>query len=151
MIYIFTYNYLQKLGCAIGNKLCKYLYGKVWKELYTFMSSSTLKNFYCWFIIYIYIFLPWNGSETQLLDFITRLNSGQPGTKFDFIYSKFNIELLDLKIYINKQKNNLLTAIYQRPTDGRNFFYHTSTQSKSLTNSIAFNQALGLKMICWET
>ena len=56
MIYIFTYNYLKKLGCAIGNKLCKYLYGKVWKELYTFMSSSTLKNFYCWIIIYIYIY-----------------------------------------------------------------------------------------------
>ena len=48
---------------------------------------QTFSNIYCRFINDI--FLLWNGSKTQLLDFITRLNSRQPPTKFDF---KFKIQ-----------------------------------------------------------
>ena len=47
---------------------------------------QTLSNFYCLFICDLV--LPWNGSETQLLDFITRLNSRQPTKKFWFYIFK---------------------------------------------------------------
>ena len=54
------------------------------------MSSNTFK-----FLLSIYRYLSlWNGSETQLLDFITRLNSRHPTTKFGFKHSKSSIEFL---------------------------------------------------------
>ena len=111
---------------------------------------QTFANFYCQFIDDI--FLLWKGSETQLVDFITRLNSRHPTIKFDFKYSQSSIEFLDTKIYKNKEKNKLLTTIYQKPTDRRNFLDPTSTHPKSLINSIPFSsQALRLKQICSET
>ena len=67
------------------------------------------------------IFLLWNGCETQLLDYIKRLNSRYPKIKFDFHYSKFSIVFLDTKIYKNKEKSTLLTKIYQKPTNRGNF------------------------------
>ena len=64
---------------------------------------------------------------------------------------KFSIEFLDTKIYKNKEKNKLLTTIYRKPTDRRNFLDPTSTHPRSLINSIPISQALQLKKICSET
>ena len=64
---------------------------------------------------------------------------------------KFSIEFLDTKIYKNKEKNKLLTTIYRKPTDRRNFLDPTSTHPRSLINSIPLSQALQLKKICSET
>ena len=101
--------------------------------------------------IYDDIFLLWNGSETQLLDFVTRLNFRHPTIKFDFKCSKSSIKFLDTKIYKNKEKNKLLTTIYGKPTDRANFLDPTSAHPKSLINSIPFSQALQLRKICSET
>ena len=60
------------------------------------MSSNIFK-----FLLSIYIddiYLLWNESEIQLLDFITRLSSRQP-QKIDFKYSQ---SILDTKIYQSK-------------------------------------------------
>ena len=114
-IYIYIY-YIQNLGCAChGNYMCS----KLCKYFFMYPCLQIFSNFYCQFIDDI--FLLWNGSETQLLDYITRLNSRHPTIKFDFKYSKSSIEFLDTKIYKNKEKNKLLTTIYRKPTDRRNF------------------------------
>ena len=55
--------------------------------------------------------------EAKLLDFITKLNSRHPTMKFDFKYSKSSIKFLDTKIYKNKERDKLLTTIYQKATD----------------------------------
>ena len=101
--------------------------------------------FYCRFIDDIVLL--WNGSETQLLDFITRLNSRHPTMKFDFKYSKPSIEFLDTKIYKNKEKNKLLTTIYRKPTGRRNFLDPTSAHPRSWSNNVPLSQALRLKKI----
>ena len=111
--------------------------------LFMYTCLQTFSNFCCRFIDDI--FLCWNGSETQLLEFITRLNSRHPTIKFDFKYSKSSIKFLETKIYKNKKKNKLLTTIYWKPTDQRNFLGPISAHPKSL-----INQALRLKKICSE-
>ena len=78
--------------------------------LFMYPCLQTFSNFCCRFIDDI--FLCWNGSETQLLEFITRLNSRHPTIKFDFKYSKSSIKFLETKIYKNKKKNKLLTTVY---------------------------------------
>ena len=61
------------------------------------------------------------------------------------------MELLDTRIYKNKQKNKLLTTIYGKPTDRRNFSDPTSAHPKLLIKNISFNQAAWLKNTCLET
>ena len=86
---------------------------------FIYLYLQTFSNICCRFINDI--FLLWNGYETQLLDYIKRLNSRYPKIKFDFHYSKFSIVFLDTKIYKNKEKSTLLTKIYQKPTNRGNF------------------------------
>ena len=86
--------------------------------------ALNILNFYCQFIDNIFLLL--NGSETQLLDFLTRLNSRQPAIKFYFKYSKSSIEVLDTKIYKNREKKYLLKTISQKPTDWKNVLDSTS-------------------------
>ena len=49
---------------------------------FKYQSLQTFSNFYCRFINDIDLL--WNGSETQLLDFSTRLNSRHPTQKIWF-------------------------------------------------------------------
>lgn len=49
---------------------------------------QTVSNFCCQFIDDIFLLL--NEIETQLLDFITELNSSHPTIKFDFKHSKLS-------------------------------------------------------------
>ena len=110
-------HYLQKLEYAMGI-ICAPNYINIFKgkfeRNFIYPCLQTFSNFYCRFTD---IFLLWNGSQIQLLDFITRLNSRRPTIKLDFKYSKYSIEFLDTKIYKNKEKNKLLTTIYRKPTD----------------------------------
>ena len=76
------------------------------ESYFIYLYLQTFSNFYCQFIDDI--FLIWNGNDTQLLDFITRLNSIQPTIKFDLKYSKSSIEFLDTK-KLQKQREEQIT------------------------------------------
>ena len=132
---------LRKLGCAMGTinaqNYANIFMGK-FESNFICPCLQTFSNFYCRFIDDIYLL--WNGRDTQLLDFIIRLNSRHPTIKFDFKYSKASIEFLDTKMYKNEEKDKLLTTIYRKPTDRTNFLDHTSA-----------HPAPRLKNICSET
>ena len=121
---------------------------KTWKKLHISMSSNICK-FFCWFIEDI--FLLYNRCKVQLLDFITRLNSRHPTVKLNSKYSKSSIDLLETKIYKKKEKNKLLTTMYQKPTDLIIFLDPTSAHPKLLIYSIPFSEALQLEKICSKT
>ena len=112
----------------------------LWERNFIYPRIPIFSMFYCRFINYIILLL--NRSKTQLLGFITKLNSRHSTTKFDFKYSKSSIEFSHMKIYKNKEKNKLPTTIYRKPTNWTNFLDPTAAHSKSLINNIPFNQAL---------
>ena len=136
-------HYFQKQGCAMRTIFAP-TYANIFmakfEKNFMYPCFQTLSNFYCRFIDNI--FLLWNGSETHLLGFITRLNSRHPTIKFCSRYSKSSMEFLDTKMYKNKEKNRLLSAIYRKPTDRTNFLDPTSVHPSSLINSIPLIQAL---------
>ena len=129
------------MGTVCAPNYANIFMGK-YERNFMYPCLQTLSNFYCNFIN---IFLLYNGSETQLSDFVTRLNSRHSIIKFDFKYSKSSIVFLDTKLYKNKVKNKLLTIIYWKSTDWRIFLDPTSAHPKSLINSIPFSPALRLK------
>ena len=85
----------------------------------------------------------------QLQEFIKKLRNRHPKIKIDFQFSKTSIEFLDTSVYKNKEQNKLLTAVYIKPTNWRNFLHYIHPRSK--IKSIPYNQALHLKKICAET
>ena len=108
-----------------------------------YANIPCLQTFSNFFIVDLSMLSFYSGMEA--------INSRHPTIKFDFKYSKSSTKSLDTKICKNKVKNKLLTAIYWKPTDRRNFLDSTSAHPKPLINSIPFSQALRLKKICSET
>ena len=119
------------------------------EKTYIYPYINQISNFYCRFIDDI--FFIWNGTVIQLQEFIKKLNNRHPTIKFDFKFSKTNIEFLDTTVHKNKEQNKLLTTVYCKPTDRRNFLHYTSAHPRSLIKSIPYSQALRLKKICAET
>ena len=61
------------------------------------------------------------------------------------------MEFLDTTVYKKKTKNKLLTAVYFKATDLKNFLRHKSAHPKSLIENTPCGQALRLKKISAET
>ena len=77
----------------------------------------------------------------QLQEFIKKINNPHPTIKFDFEFSETSIQFLDTAVYENKEQNKLITTIYCKPTDPRNFLHYTSAHPRSLIKSILYSQA----------
>ena len=119
------------------------------EKTYIYPYINQFSNFYCRFIDHI--FFIWNGTVIQLQEFIKKLNNRHPTIKFDFKFSKTNIEFLDPTVYKNKEQDKLLTTVYCKSTDRRNFLHYISAHPRSLIKSISYSQAFRLKKICAET
>ena len=117
--------------------------GKLEKH-FIYTCVQTFSIFYC--RITDDIFLLWNGRETQLLDFITRLNYRKPAIKFDL-----NIQNPASTSQTQKSTKTKGRTTYWNPKNGSKFLDPNSARPKSFINSIPFNQALRLKNICLET
>ena len=91
-------HYLQKLGCVMGT-ICTPNYANIFMRKSERNFIYPFKHFQIFIVDFFDdIFLLGNGSETQLLDFITRLNSRHPEIKLEYKYSKSSIEFLYTKI-----------------------------------------------------
>ena len=74
-------------------------------------------------------------------------NQKHQSIKFNFKFSKENIEFLDTLVYIDSSKR-LQTTLYKKPTDCQNYLHAKSAHPFSLKRSIQYSQALRIKRIC---
>ena len=72
----------------------------------------------------------------------------QSYNKFDFKFSNTSVQSLDAIVYKNKEQNKLLTTVYDKPIERRNFVRNASIHPISLIKSIPYSQVLCLKKIC---
>ena len=89
-------NYIQKLGTAMGTRLApayaSLFMGKFEKD---FLESSDVQPF-LWFRFLDDIFMIWDDSEENLLNFLEKLNKFQEKIKLTYNYSKTNAVFLDV-------------------------------------------------------
>ena len=99
-------NYLQKNSCAMG-KICAPAYANIsmrkFEKLHIYRYPNNFLTFYCRFIDDI--FFLWNGTESELIQFIDNLNQKHPTIKFEFTYSRTNITFLDTNVYKMKMEH----------------------------------------------
>ena len=137
--------YLQIKGCAMGT-IFSTNYANIFmayfeeKFIYPLIDAKTL--LYLCFIDDI--FMIWTKSEKDLTEFLNELNTKHTSVKFEFKYSRQQIEFLDTLVYNNK----LQTTLYKKPADRQNYLHSKSKHSYSLKKSIAYSQALRIKRIC---
>ena len=143
-------NYLQRSGCAMGTK-CAPSYANIFmgvfeeKHIYPKIKDKT--RIFLRFIDDLFII--WKGTETELKSFLNEINDVHGTIKFDYQYSKKEINFLDLTIYKN-DNGELCTKVYTKPTDRQSYLYRTSCHPEHLKKSIPYGQALRLRKICSE-
>ena len=93
------------------------------------------------------IFMIWTKSEKDLIEFLNELNTKHTSIKFEFKYSRQQIEFLDSLVYIDNN-NKLQATLYKKPTDRQKYLHSKSEHPYSLKKSIACSQALRIKRIC---
>lgn len=114
------------------SKLYKYFYWKVWKKLHLTVFSNMFFDFIVNLLITYFFTVEWK-SKIIVRSHIFTLNVQNAASSFSKFLKK------------NKEKNKLLTKIYQKPRNWRIFLDPTSAHNKSLTNSMLFSQVLPLK------
>ena len=146
---IFNSNfYLQIKGCAMG-RMCVPTYANIFmskfKERYIYPFIKSKSSSYLRFIDDI--FMVWTKSENQYKFFRNEINKKHHFIKFDFKFSKEEIEFLDTLVH-KEHSNRLQTTLYKKPTDRQNYLHARSAYPLSLKKSICYSQALSIKCVC---
>ena len=142
-------NYLQKKGCAIGNK-CAPSYAKIFmgwfEEKFIFPLLTNLSDFYLLFKDDI--FLIWNGTKIEFDNFLKKINEYNPSIKFRYEMSKTEFNFLNTILF--KVDNKLITKVYVKPTDRQSYLHSKSEHPNSTKKNIAYSQALRFNKICYN-
>ena len=140
--------YLQIKGCAMGT-ICAPSYATIFisefeeKYIYPLIKNKSVISLH-----YIDdIFMVWIKSESKLRIFRNEINQKHQSIKFDFKFSKENIEFLDTLVHIDSN-SRLQTTLYKKPTDCQNYLHAKSAHPFSLKKSIPYSQALRITRIC---
>lgn len=91
------------------------------------------------------VFLLWSGDESELLDFITHLNSIIPSIQFSYQYSKKDISFLDVIVSI--QDNHFSTDLFSKPTDKNAMLHFNSNHPRHVIRSLPLSQFMRVKRI----
>ena len=101
------------------------------KFIYPLINAKTL--LYLRFIDDI--FMIWTKSEKDLIEFLNELNTKHTSIKFEFKYSRQQIEFLDTLVYIDNN-NKLQTTLYKKPTDRQNYLHSKSEHLTHLKRAL---------------
>ncbi|CAJ0936692.1 unnamed protein product [Ranitomeya imitator] len=91
------------------------------------------------------VFLIWTGTEELLHDFNKYLNTIDETIKFTLVYSKTDIQFLDVNVRC--EANKLTTQLYTKPTDRNDLLSFESQHPKKMKESIPYSQLLHVKRI----
>jgi len=78
-------------------------------------------------------FFLWHDTEESLLLYIDCLNNCHTFIKFEVNYSKTKVNFLDIITYIEDGK--ILTTIYTKPTNRKQYLYYTSNHPRHVTKA----------------
>ena len=95
------------------------------------------------------IFSVWTGTEKELLEFFTYINSVHPSIKFTYEYSKRNVNFLDTPVYITEE-GFLKTDVYHKAVDTHSYLDKSSCHPEHTKKSIPYSQFMRIRRICTD-
>lgn len=92
------------------------------------------------------LFFTWHRANGDLEEFKLFLNTRHSSIKFTFESSESTVHFLDLDIYKVNQK--LLTRVYTKPTDKKQFLHFLSHHPRHVKRSIPYSQMVRFRRNC---
>ena len=136
--------YKQTQGCAMGTKMAPpysdLFLGKLESEKITKSIFSGFINLYKRFLDDI--FLLWNGTLSDLNNFIGYINEIHPTIKFTHECSNTEIDFLDTTIYIDQNSQTFKSKLFQKPTNTNSILHFSSYHPKHTKENIIQTQTL---------
>ncbi|CAN7978991.1 unnamed protein product [Ixodes persulcatus] len=138
--------FLQVSGTEMGTRMAPNYTNIFMNRLEkTFLSDRPLRPlFYRRYIDDI--FLIWEHTEDQLLEFIRDFNSAHPDIKFTHTYSQAEVNFLDVTVLVVGE--SLKTKLYRKPTDSLKYLHYNSCHPRHCKTSIPYGQSHRFRRIC---
>ena len=95
------------------------------------------------------ILMIWGHGKQVLEDFKQLANNIHPTIKFSYNSNEQEIPFLDTIIYRGKH-NNILTRLYHKPTDNKQYLYFNSAHPWRQKKSVPYGLLIRCKRICSE-
>ena len=138
--------YLQKQGTAMGTRMAPnyaiIFMHKIESEL---LEKSPLKpKFFKRFIDDI--FLIWPHGEETLTEFKQMINNHHPTIKFTEEHSTTEIPFLDTLVF--KECNKLLTKVYHKKTDRKQYLHYKSSYPLNQKDTVPYGLLIRTRTIC---
>ena len=109
-----------------------------------FLEFQILKPL-VWFCYIDDIFFIWTYSEKKVKKFMEHFSTFIHDIKFTYQFDKERISFLDLKVISSHGK--LMTSLYRKPTDCRQYLHYKSSHLEHTKRSIIYCQTLRVKRV----
>ncbi len=145
--------FIQLFGVAMGSRVAP-TYACIfmgWLEKKMLLDWTGLKPI-LWKRYIDDIFFIWYGTKSELLDFVTFLNSYHPTIKFKcnefehFNFQTRSVDFLDLSISID-DSGSIQTTLYTKPNMKVQYLLPSSCHSSHITKNIPYSLAYRLRRI----
>lgn len=140
--------YLQLQGTAMGTPLAPSyanLFMGKFEEDFVY-NNPFISSVKVWFRYIDDCFMIWGGSESELLNFITFLNSRAPTITFSSERDLKSIHFLD--VLISKQNNEISTTVFRKSTDKNTLLSADSHHPVPLKRGLPLSQLYRIRRIC---
>ena len=138
--------YHQKMGTAMGTRFAPnyaiIFMGILEEEM---LAQAPVKP-KLWKRFIDDIFMIWTEGETKLQEFLTFLNNFHPTIKFTSESSQTQLAFLDTLVI--KEENRLITKVYHKPTDFKQYLHFKSDHPFYMKRSIPYSLLIRAKRIC---
>lgn len=146
----FSFNhkyYHQIQGTAMGTRMAPSYANIFMGHLEQRLLSETTLQPNTWLRYIDDIFAIYRGSEDEIKDHITHLNSLHHTIKFTSEINRDSIDFLDVTVF-RGPNNKILTKVFVKPTNTGQYLHASSFHPRHQIQSIAFSQAIRLRLIC---
>eukprot|EP00745_Piridium_sociabile_P022976 TRINITY_DN35811_c0_g1_i2.p1 TRINITY_DN35811_c0_g1~~TRINITY_DN35811_c0_g1_i2.p1 ORF type:complete len:584 (-),score=113.49 TRINITY_DN35811_c0_g1_i2:126-1877(-) len=148
---VFTFEgklYEQIHGTAMGTPMAPSVANIFmgWLESNILENSPVRVNTEYWKRFIDDIFLLWLGTQEELDEFFSFLNSVHPTIKFTFQTSRTQLPFLDLSLQL--ENGHIETDLYTKPTDAHAYLHYSSCHPPHCKNNIPFSQFLRARRLC---
>ena len=139
-------NYLQILGTAMGTKMAPSFASLFMGQLENDFLKTCDKKPSFWLRFLDDIFLVWDHTENDLLEFFEKLNHFHDTIKFTYCYSKKEATFLDVNIE-KKENGSIQTSVHEKDTNSHQYIEFSSCHPLSCKKGIPFSQAKRFRRI----
>ena len=141
--------YRQVQGTAMGTKMAPSYANIFMKYIEMQLLETSPKKPTLWLRFIDDILMIWGHGKQALQDFKQLANNIHPTMKFSFNSSEQEIPFLDTIIYRGRD-NNILTRLYHKPTDNKQYLHFNSAHPCRQKKSVPYGQLIRCKRICSE-